>query len=214
MTIAPAPPIEQRLLGMAAAIRRLIPAAEVRLFGSRARGKAGPDSDIDLLITAPDAGWPGATALHCSLTYGARWPSPISRSIWCSTPAARPPAGRSRPEPSYRKPCARGGGCSMSEYTSPTLGPQGARVVSREAIEALAQRLVEKSGPENVILFGSEGRVMPAGIRIRTSWWSCPMRGGRLPRPAKLAGPANPIFALICCYGGRKTSNLVTAGVI
>jgi predicted nucleotidyltransferase len=55
MTIAPAPPIEQRLLGMAAAIRRLIPAAEVRLFGSRARGEAGPDSDVDLLITAPDA---------------------------------------------------------------------------------------------------------------------------------------------------------------
>jgi predicted nucleotidyltransferase len=40
---------------MAAAIRRLIPAAEVRLFGSRARGEAGPDSDVDLLITAPDA---------------------------------------------------------------------------------------------------------------------------------------------------------------
>jgi predicted nucleotidyltransferase len=55
MTMAPAPPIEQRLLGMAAAIRRLIPAAEVRLFGSRARGEAGPDSDVDLLITAPDA---------------------------------------------------------------------------------------------------------------------------------------------------------------
>jgi len=55
MMIVPAPPIEQRLLGMAAAIRRLIPAAEVRLFGSRARGEAGPDSDVDLLITAPDA---------------------------------------------------------------------------------------------------------------------------------------------------------------
>ncbi len=26
----------------------------MRLFGSRARGSAGPDSDIDLLITAPD----------------------------------------------------------------------------------------------------------------------------------------------------------------
>lgn len=40
---------------MAAHIRLLIPAAEVRLFGSRARGQARPDSDIDLLITAPDA---------------------------------------------------------------------------------------------------------------------------------------------------------------
>ena len=55
MTLAPAAPIEQRLSGMAAAIRRLIPAAEVRLFGSRARGEAGSDSDVDLLITAPDA---------------------------------------------------------------------------------------------------------------------------------------------------------------
>ena len=63
MTIAPAPPIEQRLLGMAAAIRRLIPDPVVRLYscgeafgyGSRARGEAGPDSDVDLLITAPDA---------------------------------------------------------------------------------------------------------------------------------------------------------------
>ena len=50
-----AAPIEQRLAVMAAGIRRLIPAAEVRLFGSRARGQAGPDSDVDLLITAPDS---------------------------------------------------------------------------------------------------------------------------------------------------------------
>lgn len=55
MTLAPAVPIEERLTGMATAIRQLIPAAEVRLFGSRARGQAGPDSDVDLLITAPDA---------------------------------------------------------------------------------------------------------------------------------------------------------------
>jgi predicted nucleotidyltransferase len=55
MTLATSAPIEDRLTGMAAAIRQLIPAAEVRLFGSRARGEAGPDSDVDLLITAPDA---------------------------------------------------------------------------------------------------------------------------------------------------------------
>ena len=55
MTISPAPPIEQRLAAMAAAIHELIPAAEVRLFGSRAHGQARPDSDVDLLITAPDA---------------------------------------------------------------------------------------------------------------------------------------------------------------
>jgi len=35
--------------------RAAIAAAEVRLFGSRARGEAGPDSDVVLLITAPDA---------------------------------------------------------------------------------------------------------------------------------------------------------------
>jgi predicted nucleotidyltransferase len=55
MTISAAPPMQQRLAAMAAAIHQLIPAAEVRLFGSRAPGKARPDSDVDLLITAPDA---------------------------------------------------------------------------------------------------------------------------------------------------------------
>jgi len=43
------------LRDMAAEIRAEIPGAEVRLFGSRARGEARPDSDVDLLITAPDA---------------------------------------------------------------------------------------------------------------------------------------------------------------
>ena len=64
MSIAAAsPPIDQRLQGMAAVIQQRIPGAEVRLYscgeacgyGSRARGTAGPESDIDLLITAPDA---------------------------------------------------------------------------------------------------------------------------------------------------------------
>lgn len=40
---------------MGAAISAEIPGAEVRLFGLRARGDARPDSDINLLITAPDA---------------------------------------------------------------------------------------------------------------------------------------------------------------
>jgi predicted nucleotidyltransferase len=51
-----APSIEERLPAMVAVIHQAIPGVEVRLFGSRARGNAGPDSDIDLLITAPD-GW-------------------------------------------------------------------------------------------------------------------------------------------------------------
>ena len=55
MTALSAPSIEQRLPAMAALIHQAIPGSEVRLFGSRARGQAGPDSDIDLLITAPDS---------------------------------------------------------------------------------------------------------------------------------------------------------------
>jgi predicted nucleotidyltransferase len=55
MVTSAAAPIDQRLAVMAAQIRKLTPAAEVRLFGSRARGEAGPHSDVDLLITAPDA---------------------------------------------------------------------------------------------------------------------------------------------------------------
>ena len=47
--------MEQRLAAMAAAIHLLIPAADVRLFGSRAHGKGRADSDVDLLITAPDS---------------------------------------------------------------------------------------------------------------------------------------------------------------
>ena len=42
--------IEERLPAMAAVIQRAIPGCEVRLFGSRARGQAEPDSDIDLLL--------------------------------------------------------------------------------------------------------------------------------------------------------------------
>jgi predicted nucleotidyltransferase len=55
MTALQSPLIEQRLSAMAAVIHQVIPGSEVRLFGSRARGQAGPDSDIDLLITAPDS---------------------------------------------------------------------------------------------------------------------------------------------------------------
>ncbi|MFM7514172.1 MAG: nucleotidyltransferase domain-containing protein [Cyanobium sp.] len=55
MSTASARPIEERLRAMAGVIHGVIPGAQVRLFGSRARGTARPDSDIDLLITAPDA---------------------------------------------------------------------------------------------------------------------------------------------------------------
>ena len=45
---------EALLRQMAAEIREEIPEAEVRLFGSWARGDARPDSDLDLLITVSD----------------------------------------------------------------------------------------------------------------------------------------------------------------
>lgn len=45
---------EAHLQHLATEIRQEIPEAEVRLFGSHARGDARLDSDIDLLITVPD----------------------------------------------------------------------------------------------------------------------------------------------------------------
>jgi predicted nucleotidyltransferase len=58
MTSAPsstsAIPIDPRIRVIAAAIAAAIPGAQIRLFGSRARGTFRPDSDVDLLITVPD----------------------------------------------------------------------------------------------------------------------------------------------------------------
>ena len=57
MTTTPSAAISEALLQqMAAEIQQEIPGAEVLLFGSHARGEAGPESDLDLLITAND-GW-------------------------------------------------------------------------------------------------------------------------------------------------------------
>ena len=47
-------PIDPLISAVAAGIAAAIPEAQVRLFGSRARGTARPDSDVDLLITVPD----------------------------------------------------------------------------------------------------------------------------------------------------------------
>jgi predicted nucleotidyltransferase len=46
--------IDLRISAIAAAFAAAIPKAQVRLFGSRARGTSRPDSDVDLLITVPD----------------------------------------------------------------------------------------------------------------------------------------------------------------
>ena len=45
---------EAQLQQMAAEIRAEIPEAEVRLFGSHARGDARPGSDVDLMIIVTD----------------------------------------------------------------------------------------------------------------------------------------------------------------
>lgn len=45
---------EAQLQQMAAEIRAEIPDAEVRLFGSHARGDARPSSDVDLMIIVSD----------------------------------------------------------------------------------------------------------------------------------------------------------------
>ena len=58
MTSAPSPtsaiPIDPLIRVIAAGIAAAIPGAQIRLFGSRARGTSRPDSDVDLLITVPD----------------------------------------------------------------------------------------------------------------------------------------------------------------
>jgi uncharacterized protein len=58
MTAAPsnasAITVDPRISAIASEIAAAIPEAQVRLFGSRARGTARPDSDVDLLITVPD----------------------------------------------------------------------------------------------------------------------------------------------------------------
>ena len=55
MTTTPLESVNKALLRqMAAEIRKEIPEAEVRLFGSHARGEARSDFDIDLLITVTD----------------------------------------------------------------------------------------------------------------------------------------------------------------
>ena len=46
--------IDPRIAAVACGIAAAIPEAQVRLFGSRAKGTARLDSDVDLLITVPD----------------------------------------------------------------------------------------------------------------------------------------------------------------
>lgn len=50
----PALSLDPRIRRIATGIGVAIPEAQVRLFGSRAKGTARPDSDVDLFITVPD----------------------------------------------------------------------------------------------------------------------------------------------------------------
>lgn len=55
MTTSPLGTVNETLLQqMAGETREEIPEAEVRLFGSHARGNARPSSDVDLMITVSD----------------------------------------------------------------------------------------------------------------------------------------------------------------
>ena len=45
--------VDERLRAIAERLRREYGAERILLYGSSARGEAGPDSDIDLLIIAP-----------------------------------------------------------------------------------------------------------------------------------------------------------------
>lgn len=94
-------PIEQRLADIARGIHALIPAAEVRLFGSRARGEAHPGSDVDLLITAPDA-WLAQRdrfSLLADLWGAVAQPDlSVDLDLWCTKPSATACCSMASPE--------------------------------------------------------------------------------------------------------------------
>lgn len=93
MTTTPIGTVNETLLRqMAAEIREEIPEAEVRLFGSHARGDARPSSDVDLMIIVKDEWYAQhnwfetlgllwrklahhRAQLICSCTRAARWRS-------------------------------------------------------------------------------------------------------------------------------------------
>jgi predicted nucleotidyltransferase len=54
---------EEVLAQMVQAIVREVDPEEIWLFGSRARGQAGPDSDVDLLVVEREPFGPGRTRL-------------------------------------------------------------------------------------------------------------------------------------------------------
>jgi len=87
------PSIEERLPAMAAVIHQAIPGSEVRLFGSRARGQAGPDSDIDLLITAPNSWLQEHQRFEVLNALWDQLARPMFPLICCSIPRANATSG-------------------------------------------------------------------------------------------------------------------------
>ncbi len=69
---------EPRIDTIVAGIAATIPEAQVRMFGSRARGTAHADSDLDLLITVPDQ-WLASHDRVCVL--GGLWRQWSSRQL-------------------------------------------------------------------------------------------------------------------------------------
>jgi len=67
LSTTPSIPIDPRISAIASGIAAAIPDAQVRLFGSRAKGTSRPDSDVDLLITVPDL--PGVNYIGGCVNY-------------------------------------------------------------------------------------------------------------------------------------------------
>jgi hypothetical protein len=89
-----------------------IPEAQVRLFGSRARGTSRPDSDVDLLITLPDHWLTSHAGCACWKNFGA------------NIPAIGP--SETLVAPLHRHPVAEAGGAGHGAGAHPHVHEAGA----------------------------------------------------------------------------------------
>ena len=88
---------------------------QVILFGSRARGDAAADSDVDFVVVeaAPFGKEPRSGAPK-RLVFGAHWQDSKSPRTFCSSAATRWNTGAIPSTTSWRAPCAKAK-CSMSD---------------------------------------------------------------------------------------------------
>ena len=70
---------DQLLQGVVRRILSVGTPHKIVLFGSQARGKARPDSDLDLLIVRSG---PASVQTFCTLLASTRWPFPNSVVVW------------------------------------------------------------------------------------------------------------------------------------